>query len=55
MDVDDPYVWDRLIRLLVIHGYGDYDAAANADLVDAAAFLYLGEDKFTRVRKWLMS
>lgn len=54
-DEKDPYQWDRLIRTLVLAGFGNYEAAANASLVDAAAFLFLADDKHARIMRWLNS
>ena len=52
---EDKYFWERFIRRLVLSGFGDYETAANADLVRAAVFLYLASDKKARVRAFLDS
>jgi len=49
------FYWDRLIRDLVLAGYGDYEAAANADMIDAAVFLLLGDDRISRAHKFVRS
>jgi hypothetical protein len=51
----DKYVWHRFIKLLVQTGFGDYEAAANADLYEAAVFLYLHNDNRERNRKFLLT
>jgi len=37
----------------VIAGFGDYQTAANADILEAAVFLFLGNDVNKRVDDWL--
>lgn len=34
-------------------GYGDYEAAANSDIVEAAVFLYLSNSVDERVRDYI--
>jgi len=50
---DDAYVYDRMIRALVLSGFGDYETAASAALEDAAVFLFLGNTVDEKVNKWL--
>jgi hypothetical protein len=38
----------------VISEYGDYEAAANSDIVEAAAFLLLANDPVSRAKNWIM-
>lgn len=44
-----------MIRSLVINGFGSYEVAARADLIDAAIFLYLANDVDARVERFLRS
>lgn len=51
----DKYFWDRLMRTLIIAGYGDHEKVAGAELVAAATFLYLGDDVDERLKRHLNS
>jgi hypothetical protein len=50
----DEFFWDRFIKALVLNGFGDYETAANADLVDAAVFLFLSRDIRSVNRNWIL-
>ena len=47
------FYWHRFTRNLVLSGFGDYEKADAADIVEAAVFLLLGNDKDERTRRWL--
>jgi hypothetical protein len=51
----DKYFWDRLMRTLIVAGYGNYQKVEEADLVAAATFLYLADDVDERLRRHLSS
>lgn len=40
----DLYLFDRMIRHLVDEGFGSYEEAASADVIEAAVFLFLKHD-----------
>jgi hypothetical protein len=49
----DPYKWDKFIYRLVKCGYGTYQDAALADIVDAVIFLLIPDGVEARVEAWL--
>jgi len=49
------FYWHRFTRKLVLAGFGDYEKADAADIVEASVFLLLGDDKSERNRRWLNS
>jgi len=51
----DEYHYDRLIRTLVEQGFGSWQEAAAADLIDAAIFVYLGHDATRIAEEWMKS
>lgn len=50
---DDAYAWDRFIYRLVKAGFGDYETAASAEIVEAAVFLLMRNSKEQRIMEWL--
>lgn len=51
----DAYYYDRLIRNLVEQGFGSWNEAAAADLIDAAIFVYLAHDANRLAEEWMKS
>lgn len=51
----DKYYYDRLLRILVEQGFGNYAECAAANIVDAAIFIYAANDPARKAGDWLRS